>query len=98
VPTLSAVQEATAITDLDMYPNPAASQLFLEWEVDDASFQVQGAVYNTLGQHVLRFYPEKTGTARQYAVLSLQDWPEGMYWLHLQGGKETLVRKFMVQR
>ncbi len=95
--SVTAVQETTDKSGLEMYPNPASDQLFLQWDMPE-SVPVQGVVYNALGQSIFNFYPEKTGSEHHSAILSLQNWPPGMYWLHLQIGKENVVRKFTVQR
>ena len=92
-----AVLETAGDFGLELYPNPASEQLFLEWDMPE-SVPVRGTVYNALGQSVFTFQPEKTGPEHRNAVLSLQNWQPGMYWLHLQAGRETVVRKFTVQR
>lgn len=90
------VQENSASFGLDMYPNPASDQLFLEWNMPDET--ASGTVYNALGQAVFHFQAEKTGNGRQYAVLSLANWNAGTYWMHLQMGEERVLRQFSVQR
>lgn len=93
----SAVSTVDQAGYLKLYPNPAENQLFVEWEIA-AAVQARGFVYNTLGQCVYTFDPEKTAAGMHTAVLSVQDWPEGMYWMHLQMGEEQVLRKFSVQR
>ena len=90
------VQENSESFDLEMYPNPASDQLFLEWNMPDET--AHGTVYNALGQAVFHFQAEKTGSGRQYAVLSLANWSAGTYWMYLQMGEGRVLRQFSVNR
>lgn len=97
VQTTSAVSSAGQATDFKLYPNPADFQVFITWEMT-APVQMHGFVYNTLGQCVYTFDPEKAAAGVHHAVLPVQDWPNGIYWMLLQLGAEQVLRKFMVQR
>ncbi len=93
----SAVSGVYEDIDLKLYPNPAAHQLFLEWEMTESA-KTQCLVYNALGQCVHTFEPEKTPAGAHTAVLSVLDWPEGIYWMQMKIGETNVVRKFSVQR
>ena len=93
----SAVSGVYEEIDLKLYPNPADHQLFLEWEMTEPA-QTQCFVYNALGQCVHTFDPEKTPAGAHTAVLSVENWPAGIYWMQLQIGETNVVRKFSVQR
>lgn len=83
--------------DLRLYPNPVADQLSFEWETT-TNFPIHGAVYDALGQCVYTFDSEKQPADVQHAELSVSGWPEGFYWLQVQTGGRSAVRKFNVQR
>lgn len=79
--------EQFASYGLKLYPNPAASQLVLEWEGGVwADFQV----FDLMGRQVERF--RATG-GRKY--LDISDWQEGVYFVRVNGMD---VRKVMVLR
>ena len=89
------VQENSESFDLEIYPNPASDQLFLEWNMPGGT--ALGTVYNALGQAVFHFQAEKTGSGRQYAVLSLANWNAGTYWMYLQMEEGRVLRQFSVR-
>lgn len=93
----SAVSDNHRAYNLKLYPNPVGNQLFVEWEIAGHA-QTRCAVFNALGQMVYSFDPETTYAGIHTAILSVKGWPEGIYWMHIQMGESSVVRKFSVQR
>lgn len=89
-----AVQDVREGFDVDLYPNPALDRLFIDWDIQE-SLPVQGSIYNALGQCVHLFTSEKTLPGPHQSILSLEGWAEGMYWVHLRMGEESVVRTFL---
>lgn len=73
-------------------PNPYTDQINIQYTLPNAA-QVQIALYNTLGQRVAQIAAtQQTGGTHTHQLDGTQ-LPEGVYWLQLSVGSETITRK-----
>jgi len=77
-----------------IYPNPAASQVFVEVTLDKAG-DVEIVVMNSLGQAVIR----QTETATQVVstALNISSLPAGIYLVQISSGDANTVQKLIVE-
>ncbi|CAN5296763.1 hypothetical protein BH09BAC1_BH09BAC1_12480 [soil metagenome] len=83
------ISEIAVAWDLHLFPNPTEDIINLKITgIPNA----QWALYNHLGQELL------TGTATGNAVINLQQYAEGMYYLKVQAGGEVVTKKVLLVR
>ncbi len=76
----------------EMFPNPAYDQLVLKFEnIDLESYTL--TVLNNLGQEVMQQDIEQT-----QMKLDISQLPEGVYYVRVQSGKQTSMRKLLIVR
>ncbi len=84
-----AVQDEIRNKEITVYPNPATQRIYL------ASTSIQGkaeiAIYNALGQEV---YRENAVFSGQEKAISIQNLPQGAYYLRIFAENEVLQAKF----
>jgi hypothetical protein len=80
---------------LNIYPNPARTQLFLEFYSGKAT-AVDLNIVNSLGQNVIqkRLLPEKGFYSQVFDVHTL---PAGVYHLQLSDGNEIISKRLVIQ-
>jgi thiol-disulfide isomerase/thioredoxin len=82
---------------LRLYPNPASELIRLDISVPETAAATI-RVMNGLGQVLLQLTPETLPAGAHQRSLNIAHLPEGLYWLQLQLGNQTVVRKFVVGR
>lgn len=83
-------EDISPLGEYSIYPNPTSNEVFIYPSPESNSMVY---VYNSLGQIVL----EKR--AREFkGKLSLDNFPEGMYFLRINGMNSTTTKKIQLQR
>ncbi|MEM7656273.1 MAG: T9SS type A sorting domain-containing protein [Bacteroidota bacterium] len=93
ISTLTSV-DASWLSDIKMFPNPVSQQLTLQLEwVEMGAYQIEA--YSLQGQLI----HQEAGTAslRSEHQWEVQDWPSGMYLLHISQGEKRSIHKVMKQ-
>jgi hypothetical protein len=91
---------ATATSDpadrigLEVFPNPAIDQLHLVFELPKANF-VSASIVDMLGRTVQHFPKNFYPQGDIQLDLPLENLSNGLYFLQLQIGNESIVRKFV---
>lgn len=93
---ISAAVENTLEPDFEVYPNPADAVLHIDFELREKA-PVAALVSNALGQTVYLFPAATLAAGLQQWNLPVENWPDGLYLLHLRAGAQTAVRRFVVQ-
>ena len=89
---------STAIEDNDaetalVYPNPAATTI----EIRNSRLEIRSVeIYNCIGEKIYSLQPEANNLYQ--AVLNISNFPEGIYFVNVIGGKERIVKKVVIQR
>ena len=84
-------------TDFDVYPNPAADQVFVEFTTE-RDRDVTLKIVNQLGQEV---YTNKTAAASdvvQKVLVNTSNWPSGIYMILLDNGSSKSSRKLSISK
>jgi hypothetical protein len=76
-PGNNTIRSEQRVTGLKVFPNPAQEQVNLQWETDASQLQI----YSATGQFMAQYPLE--GVARNFE-LSLEGYPEGLYFLALK--------------
>ncbi len=85
------------IPELRLYPNPATMFIRAAFSLPQPS-AVSVSVVNAMGQRIL-FYPEENLPGGEHQrELALDFLPAGFYWLQLSIDRQTIARKFLIQR
>ncbi|MCB0533036.1 MAG: T9SS type A sorting domain-containing protein [Lewinellaceae bacterium] len=82
---------------LQVFPNPASDQLHVRISLPEAN-HITTLVANSMGQVLFTSSAEQMPGGEHQRNLDISQLPEGLYWLRLTIGQETLVKKFLVQR
>lgn len=82
--------QAEEITNLELYPNPAKNQLFINSNIKDLN-QSQIRIVNELGQH--QNVNLLSSTEEDELNLSLEHLSPGIYWLLIEDEKQGLIAK-----
>ncbi|MFN0215766.1 MAG: T9SS type A sorting domain-containing protein [Saprospiraceae bacterium] len=94
---LSSAQDIEQKVDIQVFPNPASDLLIVEIE-SVLPTEISGMVFNSLGQLQHRFSTEKTALGGNDWQLSVSGWPNGVYFLQLKIGMETVLKSFVVNK
>jgi hypothetical protein len=90
--TQTGVSDAAAQRDLQIYPNPASSDLFIRFHdlmPDDVTiYDIQG---KQIGIRKLR-------QGSDLLLCKVEELPQGVYWIMIGKGEQTFTRKFLVGR
>ncbi|MEM1055599.1 MAG: T9SS type A sorting domain-containing protein [Bacteroidota bacterium] len=78
-------------------PNPARNALRLRFEVE-VSGPVSLAIYDLLGRHVSTVHEGVTSAGTHEVLVSVRDFPAGLYLARLVAGETASVRRFTVIR
>ncbi|MFL5753747.1 MAG: PKD domain-containing protein [Bacteroidia bacterium] len=73
--------------DITLYPNPTSGILFIKSELNNAT---HASVKNNLGEIILQ-----TLLQNKESVIDINGLPSGIYFLHLNDGKNQTVKKFI---
>ncbi len=90
----TATNNLTAIKNVIVSPNPASDKIFVNFYVDGLT-DITIQIINAVGQRVKTHRTTAIGTSS--IGVSLQDLPEGIYYLQLQIGKQQKTEKFIVK-
>ena len=86
---VSSVEDATTITAVQVYPNPAQDMFFIE-AMNSELYEV--TIYSASGQLVDRF------TGRGRTQVQSNQMTAGVYYLHVQEKETTTIIPMMVTR
>ncbi|HRW75127.1 MAG: choice-of-anchor L domain-containing protein [Lewinellaceae bacterium] len=91
--TFGTGQSETPVSQIRLFPNPSSSELRIAWE--DQSDCTPGVirVFSALGE--LRF--EEAITCGREIVLSVSQWPDGVYVMQFTGQTGPIARTFFVR-
>ena len=82
------------LSEVNIYPNPSEGLFHLEIEAGRVG-DIQWSAYNLQGQ--LLFTQKKEQIKDIKTSLDLNDLPKGIYYIRLNVGAETIVRKIVIQ-
>ena len=85
------------VSDLNLFPNPTADQLKVSFSMAQSG-EIQLFVTDAFGRTVRADAPQAFGAGLQQVEINAGDLPDGVYFLHLQSGGNSLVRKFTVAK
>lgn len=80
--------------DMDLFPNPAANQARLEWELDVPT-EVQIDLYDLQGRKVQQIEAGRLAAGAHSLRIDRNGLPAGMYVLKITLGTETQVKKLV---
>ncbi|MEN0004577.1 MAG: T9SS type A sorting domain-containing protein [Bacteroidota bacterium] len=89
------VEELVVANSLELWPNPTSANVELRVELLEAT-AVQLQVHSPAGQ-LLWGVQENWPSGVQNRTISLNDFPDGLYFISIQTEKETIVRKVLKQ-
>ena len=89
-------QDQVTPIKVELWPNPAREHINLSWEGLASDMDVDVDIYNAQGQIIRR---ESIGAGYSQTELSTNDLSNGLYFLTIRQGEQTLEKKkFTVQR
>lgn len=94
VDMMSNVDGITALESLDIFPNPTADLVQIQWVLEQSEM-VEVSLWNSLGQRVEVF--SSLEGRQQHLELDLSDYANGVYWLRMEVDGNWLSRKVVKQ-
>ncbi len=85
------------LTDFEVYPNPASSQLFIEF-TPERYRTVKVGIFNQLGQSVYQNEISSASDVTQKLNINTSNWPAGIYMIRVDNGSGISSRKVSVSR
>ena len=93
---ISFKQEMRFEEQINLFPNPAKEQLFVNWQAP--LFELEELVlYNSLGHEITLVHKEVNSESRQ-AKLQISNLPNGLYLLVLKGNGLSITKDFVIAR
>lgn len=92
---LSVTTEAQASVQLELFPNPAHDQLFVDLATTFTE-AVQLRVFNAIGQ--LQYEDKELVPTPEPLPLDISFWQTGVYFLQIQQGNQTITRAFIIEK
>lgn len=90
----SNVQEPEWAESINLFPNPADNQLFVNYFFD-GNLDLIAGVYNNFGQ--LMVTENWTAFQNGQVVINVADFPKGFYFLRLSANNGQVTRKFVIE-
>jgi len=81
--------ETDATPLLSLFPNPASSQVYLQWE---GEAQLSFSIFSVTGQEIIAQQP-----LFKDRIIPLSLFKKGLYLVHFESDRESFVRKLLVQ-
>ncbi|GEM_PF-3634152 len=91
----SAIEAPVWATNISVYPNPADSRLFIDYDFIK-NRNIKMTIYNGLGQAILK--ENWTTFFNGKVEISLSNYSEGIYFLNLSTNDGQLTRQFVINR
>jgi hypothetical protein len=85
------------ISRFEVFPNPASDHATVDFELAEKS-PVVITLLSTEGKTVRTLYARKSAAAGTIMNISLQELPEGMYFVRMQAGRSAVTQKFWKSR
>ncbi len=85
------LREESALSDLRLYPNPAANQLTIAWKEEAKSF----TVHDARGELVASL--DRLPAGQRQHQLNVEGWADGLYTVQLNGAGGRHVHRFAKQ-
>lgn len=99
LPIFTGTQDLShALKSIQLMPNPASDQLFVQTDFKTAQQQVRFLVRDISGRVLLHSDRERLDAGAHTETLPVGDLLNGFYFLEIRSGEGTLTRKFAVQR
>lgn len=94
---LAAVDDLSASLRLSLFPNPAVSELRVEFESENSEIVIMN-IYSANDQLVQTITDQNTSAGTRSKTISVANLSEGMYSLEVVSGDIVTRKKFVVQR
>ncbi|MCX6291932.1 MAG: T9SS type A sorting domain-containing protein [Bacteroidetes bacterium] len=92
---VSGIGELVSNEGISLTPNPAINQAVLQFFSNQPVVTLQ--IYNSLGEKIREKNIQTNGNREVKEVLDLSTYPSGIYMIHLNTGKNNIVRKLIKQ-
>lgn len=89
--------EWSQFIDIQLYPNPTSDFLHLEINALEG-LALAGRVFNALGQIQHLFESGKTQLSGNDWMVSVANWPAGVYFVQIDVGGERILKRLVVSR
>ncbi|MBI5218061.1 MAG: T9SS type A sorting domain-containing protein [Bacteroidia bacterium] len=90
------IEEISFINSLQIYPNPATSELFIEMEITEPK-EFGFKLFNITGQEIWCDAPGKHVVGKYQKVIDMRKYAKGVYTLQLYSSDGILNRKVVVE-
>ena len=88
-------ENIAAFSHFNIYPNPANSQVSLEFRQNIADENVEITIYDMLGKKVLQ-QKQKANLGTNTIILDIEHLQKACYFVKINNGKEQITEKLMV--
>ncbi len=86
----------SVVETLESYPNPASSMTYVSFKLH-ARTDVKITIYNSQGKIMATPLDEHRGYGKHIIPVSVEDYPSGIYFYHLEAGAKSKSGKFVVR-
>ncbi|SDQ09150.1 glucuronoarabinoxylan endo-1,4-beta-xylanase [Chryseobacterium soldanellicola] len=87
--TLTVDNTIAAKNDINLYPNPAKNEIFIDWKWSDGTYSIVDAKGSTV------FYNAKLTNGKN--KIDISKLPAGLYFIEISGSGENIKTKFIKQ-
>lgn len=94
-PCGDSVMSVDEINDPDgftLYPDPANNYIAVKWENNNR--KTEYSIYNVMGEKIMDDYSNNSSSFR----ININNYPEGIYFIWITDGLNTISRKFIITR
>lgn len=95
--TTSSVPTINKSFNIKTYPNPTASFITVEFDLDMAT-TVEATLYSAEGKKLKTLYKDFTKKGNNVFSFSTQPLTKGIYFIEISGGNQSLVRKQIIKQ
>lgn len=93
IENLLAVEDIESLNEIKLFPNPAVEFLIVELNFSRFT-KVNLSIMNSFGQQL---FAETIEASHIEKILQLNDYPSGVYFIEIQVGNESIIRRFIKQ-
>ncbi|MGB1204452.1 MAG: T9SS type A sorting domain-containing protein [Chitinophagales bacterium] len=88
-------ENTTTLSHLNIYPNPATSQITLQYEQNIAEKEVQITIFDMLGKKILE-QTKDANLGKNSILIDISNLSKACYFVKIDNGVEQITRKLMV--